>query len=307
MKNPLISVVVLNYNGKEMTTDCIRSVLKSAYNPFEIVVIDNGSTDNSVPHLKKLFGKNNKVRILSTGENLFFTGGFNYGAVHSEGKWVVFLSNDTVVERSWLTELLKATKENDKSIVQPKIKRFSNKKIIDNVGGTYNIWGIGTGRGYGETDKGQYDNTTDLEYTSATTFMMSRAFFLQLGGFDTWFYSHYEDCDLSFRAKKAGGSCVLAPKSIIYHRGSVTYKKYVDSPTLLYHIRKNRLAVVLRNFKGTAFLIRFLLLMMENAVFTLQDLTTLKRERLFVTIKSVSAALKKGRKIHAVNLEKVYS
>lgn len=301
-----VSVIVLNYNGKKLTEECVLSVLKSDYPSYEIVIVDNGSSDDSVSYLKTKFKGNKKIRLLATGKNYFFTGGFNYGAVHSKGKWIILLSNDIVVDPSWITHLVEATGGDSTIFVQPKIMRYDKRNIIDNVGGRYNIWGFGEGMGRGEVDRGQYDKPLLLDYASATTFMADRSFFLSLGGYDQWFYSHYEDCDVSFRAKKKGGISLLAYKSIIYHRGSVTYKKHVDNPTLLYHIRKNRVAVVLRNFSGFKLLVRFTLVTLEHIFFAVQDLLTFKKERRYITLKAFASALKKGTKVQKINLAKVY-
>jgi len=303
----LVSVVILNYRGKEMTEECIRSVLQSRYPYFEIVVVDNYSDDGSAEYLKKIFGKNKRIRILKTKKNLFFTGGFNFGAVHSKGDWVIFLSNDIVVDRDWIKYLVESTKNDEKCLVQPKILRYDERSVIDNVGGKYDLFGFGIGIGIGEKDEGQYDQDSQLDYASATTFMMNRSFFLELGGFDPWFYSHYEDCDLSFRAKREGGYCILSYKSKIYHRGSMTYKKFVSNPLVLFHVRKNRLVTIFRNFNGIPLLIRSSIVFLENIFFAFQDMISLKPGRMFVTVRAVIAAVKKGGKINKSNLQKVYA
>lgn len=301
MSSPLVSVVILNYNGKALTSECIRSVLKSTYKLYEIVVVDNGSTDGSYAFLKKNFGSIKNIRIIRSDKNLFFTGGFNLGAKKSKGDWIILLSNDIVIDKNCIKELLICSENNSRNLIQPKILRYDNKKVIDNVGGRFDIFSFGTGIGGGEKDKGQYDYSVELDYVSATTFMISRRFFLSLGGYDQWYYSHYEDVDISLKAKKKGGRCLLCYKSKLYHRGSVTYKKYVDNPTLLYHIRKNRLYVVLSNFSGIEKWLRVSIILTTNLFFIISDLLSFDQKRMFITLRATISALVRKTKERAKN------
>ncbi|MCG2691742.1 glycosyltransferase family 2 protein [Microgenomates group bacterium] len=111
-----VSIIIVNYNGKSYLTDCLASVLKSDFKDFEVIVVDNASTDGSVK------GLNRRIRLIKSKTNLFFTGGCNLGAKKAKGEWLVFLNPDTVVEPNWLGELVKEAKEK-KLTLQPKIKK----------------------------------------------------------------------------------------------------------------------------------------------------------------------------------------
>ena len=174
-----ISVVIVNYNGQDYIEECVDSVLKtkkpsSELGFFEVVVVENGSSDGSLKLLKKKYGRNKKVSLVVSKENLFFAGGSNLGAKESKGERVVFLNADTVVDKNWLKEMVKMARRKT-DLVQPRIMIYGTK-LIDCVGGKY-VWpGFGKAVGRGEHVKGP---TLDMEfdYVNGTCFMVDREFF----------------------------------------------------------------------------------------------------------------------------------
>jgi len=286
-KNPFVSVVIVNYNGKSFIKECVESVLQSNYSGFEVVIVENASIDGSFQYLQKLYGKNKIVKIIRTNEQLYFAGGSNLGAKNSKGKQLIFLNSDAVVEKNWMKELVKFAKSNNKFLVQPKILLYHRKNIIDNVGGNYSFFGFGSGKGHGERDEKQHDKDTQIDFANGTCFTISKKFFKKLGEFDDWYQLHYEDVDLNLRAKKNGGKSWYCYKSVIYHKGSLTVKAHIASEKLLYNIRKNRLRTVIKNFSGCEKLLRLAVLLGQYFVLAVQDISTLKKERIFVTIRSI--------------------
>ena len=266
LKQPSITVVILNYNGADLTIECVSSVLKTKYSTYDILIVDNYSIDNDFEKLKNKYKSNKLIKIIRTTQNLQFTGGFNYGTEKATSTYVVLLSNDIVVAPDWLNELVKVNKKNAKYIVQPKILSYYNKNIIDTAGGQYTFPGYGSSIGLKEIDKGQYDNNSTIDYACATTLMLKRSFFLELGGYDESFISHYEDVDLALRAQKLGGKCIFVYRSKIYHRGSVTYKKYVHNDHLSFIVRRNRIWVILKNYTGIKKYIRLFGLLLTYVI-----------------------------------------
>ncbi|HLB60130.1 MAG TPA: glycosyltransferase family 2 protein [Patescibacteria group bacterium] len=291
-----VSVIVLNYNGKDLTAECIESVLKTNYPRYDIVLVDNCSTDDSYKYFKAKYKSNPKITVLKTDRNRQFTGGFNFGARHAEGDTIALLSNDIVVDPEWITEMI-AVQETDKYLVQPKILSYDNRRIIDVAGGSYNIFGIGSAIGRGTVDTGQYDYVKQLDYTCATMIMINRLFFLKLGGYDEWFVSHYEDVDLCLRAKKHGGSCVFAWKSKLYHKGSITYKRYVTNEKVLYDIRKNRVRVIVKNYTGIEKMLRILLLCGSFAALSVYEIIFGKWSHVGISLRAITAGFRYNKSI----------
>ncbi|MFH1706153.1 MAG: glycosyltransferase family 2 protein [Patescibacteria group bacterium] len=292
-KNPLVSVILLNFNGKDYTIDCIDSVLKSDYPKFEIVVVDNGSKDDSFPVLKNRYRNNKKVKIFRSDDPHQFAGGNNWGAVRAKGERLIFLSNDAVVDKNWIRELILFAKDHRKWVVQPKILNFKNRKIIDSVGSRYSFSGMALGGRYKEVDRGQYDRNYQVDFAAGACFSVDKKFYLKLGGLDPWFKFHYEDADLSLRAKKLGGKCWYCYKSIVYHIGSATLNSQEIRDEIAFHARKNRLMTVIKNFSGWERVARLLTLFPIYCFLTIQDLTSPKRERKLITLGAFFAVLTK--------------
>ena len=239
------SIIIVNYNGKDFIGECINSVLASNYQDFEIIVIDNGSTDGSVELINQLTTclparHGSRVKLIKSQRNLYFTGGSNLGAEKAKGEKLIFLNSDTVVDKNFIKELVKFAQKNKKYLVQPKILFHKNPNVIDNVGGRYNFWGFGSAVGRDEKDNGQYNKNAKFDYVNGTAFLIDKQFFLELGGFDNSFRYFYEDVDLSLQAKKQGGECWSCWRAVIYHKGSLTFKKTLSVREIKKRIRKNR-------------------------------------------------------------------
>jgi len=214
-KLPFVSIIILNYNGKSFINDCLLSVLKSVYPNFEIIVLDNASTDGSWEYLKEKYGNNKKVRLIRSKKQLYFTGGNNFAAKKAKGEKLIFLNSDTIVDKNWLKELIAFAKNQPKSLVQPKILKADCPEIIDNAGGCYTFWGMGFGIGHGEKDQGQYNKTRQVDFVNGTCLLIDKKFFEKLGGFDESFKFFYEDVDLCLRAKKTKWQLLVLSKK--YH------------------------------------------------------------------------------------------
>jgi len=265
IKQPLVSVIVVNYNGKSYLAECLDSVLDSDYLRFEVVVVDNGSTDGSWQWLKKRYGRNRRAKLIESKQNLFFTGGSNLGARKARGEKLIFLNSDTRVDKNWIKELVLVAGKNKKWLVQPKILVYG-KQVIDNVGGDYYWPGIGKGRGSGQRDKGQYDQDCQVNFANGTVFLIDRKFFWQLGGFDDEFKLFYEDVDLNLQAIKAGGKAWYAHKSKVEHKGGVSLKENIVSDLVLFYSRRNRLITVYKNFRGLDRVVRLVSLVVMSLV-----------------------------------------
>ena len=224
MADPKICVLVLNWNGADDTIDCIHSLKKVTYNHAEIVVIDNGSTDDSVQRIKKQYGD---VIIIEIESNLFFGGGNNVGldwAQKHDFDYVVFLNNDTTVEPDFLEPLLAGFEHpQNVGMVAPLMCYSASPDLVWYGGGKVNLW-------TGVVEHLHIrKNVTLLEtkpmitdYITGCCLMMPTNLAMELGGFDLSFKMYGEDVDLSLRTRAAGYELLFEPNSKIYHKVSAS-------------------------------------------------------------------------------------
>ncbi|MDD5111136.1 MAG: glycosyltransferase family 2 protein [Candidatus Altiarchaeota archaeon] len=237
--SPKVSVMVLNWNGKGDTLECLSSLARLDYPDYEVVVVDNGSTDGSQQEIKKGFPK---VRLIENKENLGFAEGCNVGIRSTEGKYVLLLNNDMTFDPRMLMELVLVSESDDKiALSAPKLYVYGTKDVISHAGGMLRTYGTLT-RGYGEKDIGQYDRKTDIDFLGVG--LMRRSIFDEIGGFDKEFFIYMEDVDWCLRAKEAGYRIVFAPKAVCWHKEAAATKRMSEKAR--FHSEKN---IVLLAFK----------------------------------------------------------
>ena len=241
---PFVSVIIVNYNGSHLLKECLESLSRQTYTDFEIIVVDNGSTDGSVELVKNHFPE---VHILVNETNLGYGEGNNRGIMHSKGRYVVLLNNDTKVHHCWLEELIKVAEE-DSSIgmCASKILNYDNPEIIDNTGLLMYPDGLARGRGRLEKDRGQYDTLEEVFIPSGCAALYRREMLEEIGLFDEDFFLYLDDVDIGLRARLAGWKCIYVPDAIVYHKYSATTEPY--SPLKAYLVERNRIWIVIKYF-----------------------------------------------------------
>lgn len=224
MSEPRICILVLNWNGADDTIECLTSLKNLTYQNAEIVVIDNGSTDESVLRIRE---KYKGTKIIEIEQNLYFGGGNNAGlawAQENNFDYVVFLNNDTTVEPDFIEPLLSGFAfTSNVGMVAPVMCYSANPDLIWYGGGVVNLW---TGQIEHRNIRKQIDTlqTTSqvTEYISGCCLMMPTSLATDLGGFDLSFQMYGEDVDLSLRTRAAGHDLVFVPGSKIYHKVSAS-------------------------------------------------------------------------------------
>lgn len=211
---PLVSIIVLNYNAGDLLLDCIDSIQKSRFSYFEIIVVDNASTDNS--H-RKCMEKFPTVKLVENSENLGYCEGNNVGLRIAKGQFVVILNPDTIVDPFWLDELLKAYEINGEGLYQPKFLATTNHSMLLSTGNMIQIFGFGYSRAKGDIDEGQYENFERINYASGTCLFTSKNVLEKIGLFDPFLFAFHDDLELCWRAAIVGISSFYVPKSIVYH------------------------------------------------------------------------------------------
>jgi hypothetical protein len=242
----MVSVIILNYNGKNFLNECLKSVLDSSYTNFEIILVDNFSTDDSIKLVKERFGHVSVLMIVKNSSNLGFAAGNNAGTRCCKGKYILFLNNDTVVESNWLTELVKVMESDAKiGAAQSKLLSLVDRRTFDSAGDFVDYYGDSLSRGsWGEKDNGQYDRVEEVFSARGAALIVRSDIFFKIGEFDSDFFLCYEDIDLCWRIRLNGFKIVFVPKSRVYHIGSATATSSCFSA---FHTEKNRLSILLKN------------------------------------------------------------
>ncbi len=246
---PLISIIILNYNGREFSLDCIDSVLKSDYPNFEVIVVDNASADDSLSLIEKKFGRNSCLRIIKNTKNFLYAGGNNSGIRQARGEYIIILNNDTEVDKDWLKEIFLVMRDEKVGAAQPKILIFNQfPKTIDYAGAGIDRFGYAKGFARGEIDRGQINGVQEIFYAGGTAMILKKKILNEVGLFDERFGAHWEDTDLSWRIRLHGYKIVLIPKAVVYHKGSLSMRKFAKSQKVAFWIRKNRIAGLFKNY-----------------------------------------------------------
>lgn len=219
----LVSVIIPNWNGKSLLSECLSSINKQTITSYEVIVVDNGSTDGSANYLIRHFPS---VKVVCLNKNVGFARAINAGVKASSAKYVVLLNNDTEVDKFWLENLVKAAGVHPEVIsVNSKILNYYNRKIIDGVGILINEVGQARSIGWNEEDLGQYERPMYIFGATGGASLFKRNLFLKLGMFDENYFMYSEEVDFAFRAQFLGFKSLYCPKALVFHKQKATAKK----------------------------------------------------------------------------------
>jgi GT2 family glycosyltransferase len=238
---PRISIVILVYNNYEDTGECLNSLEKITYSNYEVILIDNGSTDGSVEKLKEEYPHHT---FIFNKENLGFAGGVNTGIQHAikqKADYVLLLGNDAIVDKGFLEPLVTEAENNpNTAIVGSKVYYYDRPNTINFAGGKVNLWRGGTLHiGSGENDTGQYEQLRREEYQDGCAMMIRASAIDKLGLFDTAFFLYYEEVDFCCRARQAGYEVMNVPQSKVRHKISLTVGGS-ESLVAIYHTTRSK-------------------------------------------------------------------
>jgi GT2 family glycosyltransferase len=242
---PVVSVVIVNWNGLKFLKGCLRTLLLQSYSDFETIVVDNGSVDGSVSFIRASYPQ---IKIIENSDNRGFAAANNQGIAVARGRYVALLNNDTEVTREWLRRLVVSAESSppDVGMWAPKIISLEDRATIDSVGGLLiSTCCIAKGRGRGERDRGQYDGVRDVFIPSACAAMYRREMIDAVGGFDEEFFAYCEDTDLGMRAMLMGWKTRSVPEAVAYHHYSGTAGRY--SPMKAFLVERNHIWVAVKN------------------------------------------------------------
>ncbi len=237
----IASIIIPHMNGKELLQECFTALRAQTYTDFEVLLMDNGSTDGSQAFVREHFPE---VQVVELGRNLGFTGACNKGWELSQGEFVILLNNDTAVTPTWLQEIINAfARHPDVGIVASKMLLYDQRDHFHTTGDFYRVDGIPGNRGVWQKDEGQYEQEEFVFSACGGSAAYRRTMLDELGFLDDDFFFSCEDMDMGWRANLAGWKVLYVPTAVLYHKlkatgGSVT-GSYYDGRNFLYLIWKD--------------------------------------------------------------------
>jgi len=236
-KTPLVSIIIVNYNGRTLLENCFKSLAQVNYSNFETILVDNNSEDDSIQYVKENFSN---TIIIKLEKNHGFAYPNNVGAKNAKGKYLLFLNNDTEVKPDFLFELVNIMEKDPKigicqsMLLNPNGEVDSSGDFIDDIGISY-------------SSKERVENIREILSARGASMMIRKSVFEKLGGFDEKFFVSFEDVDLGWRSWILGYKVVVVPESIVYHIGGQTIKTM--NSVVSFHRLKNHLSMKITNFE----------------------------------------------------------
>ena len=271
MNDPLVSIIVLNFNGKDHLKNCFESLKKQTYVKYECIMVDNASVDGSNVYVKKNFPW---VKIIQNKENSGYAGGNNVGAKHAKGSYIVILNNDAEVDNRWLEEMMRVIKSDPLiGICGCKLVDSNRRTTISSVGSSCDFYGFPYPIGANIENHNHYTSLIDVFLIAGAGFTIRSDLWNKLGGFDSKYFVYMEEMDLCWRAQLLGYRVVVNPLSTLYHpaigatTGKLAYAKK------RYFMERNTQRTLTKNYATTTIFkilpLYFALLLTESIFFLL--------------------------------------
>ncbi|MEZ5400696.1 MAG: glycosyltransferase family 2 protein [Bryobacteraceae bacterium] len=218
----VVSVVVVNWNRRDLLRACLASLANQNGVPLEVILVDNGSSDDSVAMARGEFGETGRLRLetIENRENKGFCEANNQGIARARGAFIALLNNDAEASPDWARALREAFTDPAVGMAASKILVWDDPTRIDKVGHLIYWDGQNRGRGTGEIDRGQYDRIEEVAWPDGCAAMYRRSMLAEIGGFDEDFFAYADDAELGLRARIAGWKCLYIPRAVVrHHRG----------------------------------------------------------------------------------------
>lgn len=257
MDKPIVSIVIVNYNGARIIEECLHSLYKQTLSQIEIIVVDNNSSDNSIEILNK---HADKIKLIKSSNNNGFAKGNNIGILEASGEFIALLNNDAIANSDWLEKMLEAINtRRDLGSCGCKIISYYERETMDSAGLLISVEGLSRGRGRGKAID-EYNQYEEILIPSGCAAMFRKSALDEVGLFDEDFFCYCEDTDLGLRLQLYGWKSVYVPDAIVYHKYSQTSGKYSLFKALL--VERNHYWFLIKNYPT--------ILIILNPIFTLR-------------------------------------
>jgi GT2 family glycosyltransferase len=245
-----LSVIIPNWNGEKYLDGCLKSLCHQSEDEIEIIVVDNGSSDDS----ERIVAGYPKVRYIPLKKNLGFAKAANIGIKEAKASLIGLLNNDTEIDSDWAKEMtLAANRYPDAGFFASKMLQFNQRNTIDAFGDALNWSGRAYNIGKHKHDSKEFSDYTYTFGACAGAAVYRKEMFENVGYFDEDFFMYLEDVDLSFRAQNAGHRCVAVPKANVFHVGGASSSK--NFGFIFKYINKNRWHMMYKNYPTSRFTI----------------------------------------------------
>lgn len=248
---PKVSVVIVNWNGGDLLQRCVTDLCAQSYQPHEIIVVDNASSDGSGHAIEQAFPQ---VKVIHAGSNLGFAAGNNLAVklAAPDSEWIALLNPDAFPEPDWLKALV------DAAVAQPEFAIFGSRlmdantrTLLDGVGDAYHVSGLVWREAHGQPLQPSFLERREIFSTCAAAGLYQRDVFDAIGGFDEDYFCYVEDIDLGFRYQLLGHRCLYVPESVANHIGSALTGKRSDFS--VYYGHRNLVWTFVKNMPGILF------------------------------------------------------
>lgn len=252
---PLVSIVNVTWNGRELLEKHLPSLQDFNYPNYEVIIVDNASTDGSVEFVRQSYPE---FKIIQNKVNLGTAEGSNVAIPEARGKYIFWVSNDMEFDPHILDYLVAGCEDDEKiGICTVKMRRIKNDKLvneIDSVGADLDIFGFPASRGINEEDRGQYDYFADVFFSFGGAMFIRKDVLDIVGGYDPDYLTLADDIDLSWRVHLAGYRVVVEPKAFLYHGVSATLSSSHNRAQKRFISERNTLRTLLKNYSSTSLL-----------------------------------------------------
>lgn len=270
-----VTIVILNWNGRSFLEQFLPSVLATDYEDFEILVVDNGSTDDSLEYLSSNFPQ---VKQLPLDKNHGFTTGNNLALPEVKTPYFVLLNNDVEVDAGWLRPLVEVMDQDEKvAAVQPKLLAFQDRERFEYAGaagGFMDVLGYPFSRGrifeVTEKDEGQFEKSSEIFWSTGACMLVRRSVVDEIGLFEDRYFAHMEEIDFCWRAKNFGYKVMYEPRGVAYHLGGGTLPR--SSPRKTFLNARNSLATLLKNLPASQVWYKFYFRLVLDGVWGIRSL-----------------------------------
>ncbi|MCP8305456.1 MAG: glycosyltransferase family 2 protein [archaeon] len=244
-----ITIIVCNYNGQDFIKRCIASCLKSKYDPLDVLIIDDGSTDFSLECVKDAFKDEPMLKVVTLSQNMGLPACRNLGVIRTKSRVLMFLDADAYLHPNCIVEMVRIL-DTDPSvgIVQATLLSARRESFADCLGGYVDLLGYPYELGHDDSARRCWDKPYEAFYAKGAAFMVRRKTLFEAGLFDTDLKLFYDDTDFSWRVRKLGYKVVVCPRAIAYHYGGASRNH--DSKRaakITFYMERNRLISLFKN------------------------------------------------------------